>query len=158
MSLPAFAQSRLEVAASYEVQRSNGPAGSCGCFTLQGGRGDAAHRLFRSISVAGEFSGVHASSINSSGLQLSMMTYMRGRDMRRWRDIGPVRLHSFWSVAHTDLILNSPREQEFLLLRTPSRFLREEVSTLPFRDTRVYVSSRSTISGVSAEQRHERTK
>jgi outer membrane immunogenic protein len=77
-ALTASAQSKIDASVSYELQRSNGPAGECGCFSLQGGRADGSFRVFDRFSVAGEISGGHASNITGSGLDLSLLTYMAG--------------------------------------------------------------------------------
>jgi outer membrane immunogenic protein len=77
-ALTASAQSKIDASASYEMQRSNGPAGDCGCFSLQGGRADASFRLFKGLAVAGEISGAHATNISGSGIDLSLLTYMAG--------------------------------------------------------------------------------
>jgi opacity protein-like surface antigen len=77
-ALTASAQSKIDASVSYELQRSNGPAGDCGCFNLQGGRADASYRILDRLGVAGEISGVHASNITGSGLDLSLLTYMAG--------------------------------------------------------------------------------
>jgi len=77
-SLAAQAQSKIDASVSYEMQRSNGPAGNCGCFSLQGGRADGSYRMFNGLAIAGEISGIHASNINGSGLDLSLLTYMAG--------------------------------------------------------------------------------
>jgi outer membrane immunogenic protein len=77
-ALTASAQSKTDASVSYELQRSNGPAGECGCFNLQGGRADASYRVLERLAVAGEISGVHASNIVGSGLDLSLLTYMAG--------------------------------------------------------------------------------
>lgn len=77
-ALTASAQSKIDASVSYEMQRSNGPAGECGCFSLQGGRADGSYRVFGRFSVAGEISGAHASNITGSGVDLSLLTYMAG--------------------------------------------------------------------------------
>jgi peptidoglycan-associated lipoprotein len=77
-ALTASAQSKIDASVSYELQRSNGPAGECGCFYLQGGRADGSYRVFDRFSVAGEISGAHASNITGSGVDLSLLTYMAG--------------------------------------------------------------------------------
>jgi len=77
-ALTASAQSKIDASVSYELQRSNGPAGECGCFSLQGGRADGSYRVFGRFSVAGEISGAHASNITGSGVDLSLLTYMAG--------------------------------------------------------------------------------
>lgn len=77
-AVTASAQSKIDASVSYELQRSNGPAGECGCFNLQGGRADGSYRVFRRFAIAGEISGTHASNIAGSGLDLSLLTYMAG--------------------------------------------------------------------------------
>ena len=77
-AITASAQSKIDASVSYELQRSNGPAGECGCFSLQGGRADGSYRVFGRFSVAGEISGAHASNITGSGVDLSLLTYMAG--------------------------------------------------------------------------------
>jgi outer membrane immunogenic protein len=75
--LTASAQ-KIDASVSYELQHSNGPAGACGCFDLQGVRADVSYRLFRGLDIAGEISGAHASNITGSGLDLTLLTYMAG--------------------------------------------------------------------------------
>lgn len=77
-ALTASAQSKVDGSISYELQRANGPAGECGCFSLQGGRADGSYRVFERFSVAAEISGAHASNIRDSGLDISLITYMAG--------------------------------------------------------------------------------
>lgn len=77
-AVTASAQSKIDASVSYELRRSNGPAGECGCFNLQGGRVDGSYRVFKRFAVAVEISGAHASNITGSGLDLSLLTYMAG--------------------------------------------------------------------------------
>jgi len=77
-ALTASAQSKIDASVSYELQRSNGPAGDCGCFNLQGGRVDASYLVLERVTIVGEISGAHASNITGSGLDLSLLTYMAG--------------------------------------------------------------------------------
>jgi len=77
-AMTASAQSKIDASVSYELQRSNGPAGQCGCFNLQGGRADVSYQAFRRFAIAGEISGAHASNVTGSGLDLSLLTYMAG--------------------------------------------------------------------------------
>jgi len=77
-TLTASAQSKIDASVSYELQRSNGPEGDCGCFHLQGGRADASYLVLERVTVVGEISGAHASNITGSGLDLSLLTYMAG--------------------------------------------------------------------------------
>ncbi|WP_254063760.1 outer membrane beta-barrel protein [Granulicella sp. S190] len=78
MALPAVAQSRVEAGVGYQLQRSNGPTGACGCFNLQGARGELAYQIFPEWSAVFEVGGGRAANINGQGLDLSLITYLGG--------------------------------------------------------------------------------
>jgi len=86
MALPAAAQSRVEASVGYELQRSNGPTGACGCFNLQGGRGELAYQMLPGWFAVFEVGGGRAANINGQGLDLSLITYMGG--LRYSRSLG----------------------------------------------------------------------
>ena len=77
-TLPATAQSRVAAAVGYQLQRSNGPAGICSCFNLQGARVELTYQMFPSWSAVFEVGGGHATSINGKHLDLSLITYLGG--------------------------------------------------------------------------------
>jgi peptidoglycan-associated lipoprotein len=76
----ALAQSgpRLELGVNYTYVRSNAPAGGCGCFSMNGGGGSFAYRLFDGWSVVGEVNAVRASNIGAGGADLTLVSYLAG--------------------------------------------------------------------------------
>jgi outer membrane immunogenic protein len=76
----ALAQSGsgLEVGADYNYVRSNVPAGSCGCFGLNGGSGWVAFKFSRSLGVVAEIASQTASNISSTGADLTLTSFLAG--------------------------------------------------------------------------------
>ncbi len=76
----AMAQSGslFDVGINYNYVRSNAPAGSCGCFALNGGSGWVAFNFSRSIGLVGELASQHASNISSTGANLTLTSYLAG--------------------------------------------------------------------------------
>src|SRR5277367_71654 len=76
----AIAQSgtRAEVALNYTYVHSNAPPGGCGCFSWNGGSAAAAWHFNDRFAVVGDFAGVHAGSLDSSGLSPTLVSYLFG--------------------------------------------------------------------------------
>jgi len=67
----------------YSEQVSNSPAGSCGCFTLQGGAADAAWNLGHLSSalhlrLAADVGVEHTGNVNNAGYGLTLSTFTAG--------------------------------------------------------------------------------
>jgi NHL repeat-containing protein/outer membrane protein with beta-barrel domain len=79
----------LEVGIDYNYVRANGPPGGCSCFSMNGANIWAAYSFTRSFSAVGEFSGQHTASINATGEDLTLYSYLFGprytlRKSERW--------------------------------------------------------------------------
>jgi outer membrane immunogenic protein len=79
-TLSARAQSggSVDAGVDYNYVRGNAPAGSCGCFALNGGGGWVAFNFSHSIGIVGEIASQHASNISSSGVDLTLTSYLVG--------------------------------------------------------------------------------
>jgi outer membrane immunogenic protein len=71
---------RAELALDYSYLRSNAPPGGCGCFNLNGGSAAFAWQIKPggSIALVGDVTAAHASSIASTGYNLTLSTYTVG--------------------------------------------------------------------------------
>jgi outer membrane immunogenic protein len=76
----AMAQSRtlIDAGIEYNYVRSNAPAGSCGCFSLNGGSGWVAFNFTRALGIVGEIASQHASDISSAGADLTLTSFLAG--------------------------------------------------------------------------------
>lgn len=76
----AIAQSgtRAEVALNYTYVHSNAPPGGCGCFSWNGGSAAAAWHFNDRFAVVGDFAGVYAGNLDSSGLSPTLVSYLFG--------------------------------------------------------------------------------
>lgn len=80
------AQSQIlpaEIGLRYAAQVSNGPAGSCGCFVLQGGAADAAWKLLgfkgaSGLALAADIGSVHTGSVNGAPYGMTVSTFLAG--------------------------------------------------------------------------------
>jgi outer membrane protein OmpA-like peptidoglycan-associated protein len=77
---PAAAVSvpRMDISAGYNYVGANSPPGGSDHFGLQGGYVSGSFNLWRWVSVAGEFTGEHASNISTLGQDLTLMTFTGG--------------------------------------------------------------------------------
>jgi opacity protein-like surface antigen len=77
---PSLAQEtpRVELFAGYTGVRSNEPPKACGCFWMNGGSGSVAYNLNSWVGVVGDFGAVHAGNVNSTGLDLTLTSYLFG--------------------------------------------------------------------------------
>lgn len=77
----------MEVMIGYTTDRTNSAPGACGCFWLQGAKAEANMYFGRGLSLVAELTGMHASNVNASGADLSMVTYLFGPrySVRRWK-------------------------------------------------------------------------
>jgi len=82
----------LEVTLAYSADRTNGLAGGCGCFWLNGGRAEASATLAYGISIVSQIAGEHASKISSTLNSLSFVSYLFGP---RYSFRNRSRLHPF---------------------------------------------------------------
>jgi outer membrane immunogenic protein len=67
-----------ELAGSYTYVHSNAPPGGCGCFSMNGGGGDAAYRLSSHLSLAGDVSVAQAGSIPGANHSFTLTSYQAG--------------------------------------------------------------------------------
>lgn len=75
-AIASFGQ-QAQISAGYLYQGSQQVPGS-GWFGMNGGRSDILFPVTRHVGVVGEFSGVHTGSMASSGMGLTLLTYMAG--------------------------------------------------------------------------------
>ena len=91
----------------FSEQVSNAPAGTCGCFGLEGFAGDAAWNLFSlgtghstGLGIAGDFGVVHTGQVNGGNYGLTLTTLTAGPRLR----LPGKRLQTFgqalFGVAH----------------------------------------------------------
>lgn len=80
----------------FSEQISNGPAGSCGCFTMQGAAGDFAGQMYqfghehtKSLVAVADISVEHTGSVNEAPYGLTLTTIAFGP-----RFVGPAPHHS----------------------------------------------------------------
>ena len=80
VALPLQAQSlsRAEAALTYTYVHTNAPPSDCGCFSMNGGSGSFAFHFTSNLAAVGDFGAVHASNIDSSGLDLTLTSYLFG--------------------------------------------------------------------------------
>jgi opacity protein-like surface antigen len=86
LALATFAQAQVlpqDVGLRYGEQVSNSPAGSCGCFTLQGGAADASWNLGHLSSalhlrLAADVGAEHTGNVNNAGYGLTLSTFTAG--------------------------------------------------------------------------------
>ena len=67
----------VDLAVTYTAERAKIATTGCGCFWLQGGSVNGAIRIFRSLSVATNLTGEHASAIGG-GVDVSKLAFMAG--------------------------------------------------------------------------------
>jgi hypothetical protein len=95
-SLSPFARAQSEESwrtfnfgATYTTERAKIAATDCGCFWLRGGSADASIKLFHSLGIAAELTGLHKSGIGS-GVDLNQISFMAGPRYtyrtHRWSD------------------------------------------------------------------------
>ena len=68
----------VELALDYTYLHANAPPGACGCFSLNGGSGAAAVNLAHGLSIVGDLSAAHASSVNGTNQNLTLFNYLFG--------------------------------------------------------------------------------
>jgi outer membrane immunogenic protein len=73
----ALAQSS-EIAVDYSYMHANAPPGNCACFSMNGGGVSYAYSPIEHLAVVADFNAVTAGNVNSSGLGLTLFTYMVG--------------------------------------------------------------------------------
>jgi hypothetical protein len=67
-----------EVAIAYDLVGSNAPAGTCGCFILNGGSITGAFPVHTSLSVVGQLSATHGGGIGPRNYDLTLLTFTGG--------------------------------------------------------------------------------
>lgn len=72
------AGSSLELGANYSFLHANAPAGSCGCFSANGGSGDVVLNLPHAFSAVGEVSGYKANAISGTTQNVTVLNYLFG--------------------------------------------------------------------------------
>ncbi len=88
LTLPCAAQTKLvpaEANIRFSEQISNGPAGDCGCFTMQGAAGDFAWNLYHpaveraaTLSAVADVSVEHTGNVNSTPYGLTLTSVVFG--------------------------------------------------------------------------------
>jgi outer membrane immunogenic protein len=77
-SLEAQSAGRFQTGIEYNYLRTNAPPGGCPCFSANGGDAWLGYRMTHSVSLVGEVAGQHASNINGSGSDLTLVSYLFG--------------------------------------------------------------------------------
>ncbi len=73
-----------QISVRYTAQVSNAPAGTCGCFTLQGGEVDANWKLIglfgkrATLDLAADLGADHTGAVNNAGYGLTLSTFTFG--------------------------------------------------------------------------------
>lgn len=78
VKLMAQTQPSNEVALDYTYLHTNAPPGGCGCFAMNGGSGSYAYHLGPRFAAVFEVGAVHAANVNTSGLDLTLTSYLAG--------------------------------------------------------------------------------
>jgi len=78
LSLHAQVLSRAEVALTYTYVHTNAPPSDCGCFSMNGGSASAALHLTHGLAAVGDFGVVHTGNVDSTGLDLTLTSYLFG--------------------------------------------------------------------------------
>ena len=68
----------VEIGLGYAYFHANAPPSGCGCFSLNGGTGSMAINGRHGISVVVDFSGAHASQINNTAENITILDYLVG--------------------------------------------------------------------------------
>jgi len=84
-------QPGAELALTYTYLHTNAPPDACGCFSMNGGSASFAYPLKHSFSVVAEAGAVTASNVNSTGLDLTLSSYLGGGrySLRRFQRFTP---------------------------------------------------------------------
>lgn len=69
---------RLALGADYNALYSNAPPGECGCFWMNGGDGWLGFHLVNHLSAVFQAAGEHASNINGTSADLTLISYLAG--------------------------------------------------------------------------------
>ncbi len=72
------AEPPIEASFAYSLVRSNAGPGNCGCFFMNGGSSEVAFHAYRDVSAVVDVTGEHAGAINSTGEELSLLTFTAG--------------------------------------------------------------------------------
>ncbi len=78
VNLMAQTQPSNEIALDYTYVHTNAPPGGCGCFSMYGGHGSYAYHLGPQFAAVIEVGAVHAASIDGSGRDLMLTSYLAG--------------------------------------------------------------------------------
>jgi peptidoglycan-associated lipoprotein len=84
-------QPGAELAVTYTYLHTNAPPDACGCFSMNGGGASFAYPLKHSFSVVAEAGAFTARNINSTGLDLTLSSYLGGGrySLRRFQRFTP---------------------------------------------------------------------
>jgi outer membrane immunogenic protein len=77
-NLMAQTQPSNEIALDYNYVHTNAPPAGCGCFSMNGGSGSYAYHFGPQFAAVIEVGAVHASKIDSTGLDLTLTSYLVG--------------------------------------------------------------------------------
>jgi len=67
----------IDLAVTYTLERAKTTPSSCDCFWLNGGSADGSVTIYRSLGVAANFTGEHASNV-APGVNFGKLSYMAG--------------------------------------------------------------------------------
>jgi outer membrane immunogenic protein len=92
----------------YSEQLSNGPAGDCGCFPLQGGAADAYWRIRPSqpaqsangLGIAADIGVENTGSVDGAGYGLSLATFTAGPRLRLPVKSAQIFVQALFGLAH----------------------------------------------------------
>jgi outer membrane immunogenic protein len=68
----------IAISIGYTAMIGNAPPGTCGCFLLNGGSGEALIHVWKNVAAVADVSGDHTAQVPQSQLGLSLVTYMAG--------------------------------------------------------------------------------
>ena len=68
----------IAVSINYNAMIGNAPPGTCGCFLLNGGSGEAIFHVWKNAAFVADLSGNHTNTTPQSQQGLSLVTYMAG--------------------------------------------------------------------------------
>jgi outer membrane immunogenic protein len=95
--------SRMEAGANFNYVHANAPPGQCGCFSLYGGSGTFVFNLTRIWSGVADITMAHASNVNNSGQNITIINYLFGPRYTR-------RMYSTRYVPYAQILVGGAKE------------------------------------------------
>jgi len=95
--------SRMEAGANFNYVHANAPPGQCGCFSLYGASGNFVYNLTRVWSGVADITFAHASNVNNTGQNITIINYLFGPRYTR-------RLYSTRYVPYAQILVGGAKE------------------------------------------------